>query len=230
MSVAVIIPAGGSGTRFGGELPKQFLSLRSTPVLVRTVSLFASHPAVQAIVVAVNAEMRTMAEELLEDFFPRRCIVCDGGSERQYSIENALQHPALAPAEVVLVHDAVRPFASSALVDALISEARVHGAAVPGLVPADTMKQVSDEGFVLRTIPRNDLRIIQTPQAFTIQVLRDAYAKARRNNLLGTDDASIVEAAGHAVKVIPGEEDNFKITTKSDWERAQRVIDARMKD
>jgi 2-C-methyl-D-erythritol 4-phosphate cytidylyltransferase len=174
--------------------------------------------------------MRTMAEDLLEDFFPRRCIVCDGGSERQYSIENALQHPALAPAEVVLVHDAVRPFASSALVDALISEARVHGAAVPGLVPADTMKQVSNEGFVLRTIPRNDLRIIQTPQAFTIQVLRDAYAKARRNNLLGTDDASIVEAAGYAVKVIPGEEDNFKITTKSDWERAERVIDARMKD
>ncbi|MFM8569052.1 MAG: 2-C-methyl-D-erythritol 4-phosphate cytidylyltransferase [Candidatus Kapaibacterium sp.] len=228
MSVAVIIPAGGRGTRFGGELPKQFLSLRSTPILVRTVSLFAAHHAVQTIVVAVSDEMRPVAETLLEDFFPRRCILCDGGSERQYSIENALNHPAVASAEIVLVHDAVRPFASPALIDALIGEARACGAAVPGLEPPDTMKQVSNGGFVLRTIPRHELRIIQTPQAFTAAVLRDAYAKARRNNLLGTDDASIVEAARHVVRVIPGEEDNFKITTNSDWQRAEQLVDMRM--
>lgn len=227
MSVAVIIPAAGSGTRFGGTMPKQYLPLRAMPVIARTIGVFAHIPEISAIVVAVNDVMSDYASQLIEDFYPRRVILTAGGSERQESIYKALQHPALEHADIVLVHDAVRPFVSTRLVRAVIDAATEHGAAVPALTPKETIKQLTREGFVEQTYNRAMLGSVQTPQGFQRQLLLDAYREAMLDKFTGTDDASLVEYIGYPVKVVPGEEDNIKITTQRDFQVAELILGER---
>ncbi len=198
------------------------------PIIVRTISIFTQVAEVGPIVVAVHADMLRHATELIDDFHPRRVIVTTGGAERQESIELALKHPALAESEIVLVHDAVRPFTTSSLVRGLIENAREFGAAIPGLEPKETIKQVDRNGFVQQTYKRSSLISVQTPQAFRRELLIEAYEAARMDNISVTDDASVVEYAGYPVKVIPGEEDNIKITTPRDWELAEKIAAQRI--
>lgn len=217
---AVLVPAGGVGARLGRATPKQFLDLGGVPILVATVRHFARHPEVRAIVVAVPEAHVGRARRLLSPLLGHRPLsVVPGGPTRQASVERAL-HEVASDIEIVVVHDAVRPFVSRALIDAVLAAARAHGAAICARPIAETVKRVSGE-FVVATEDRSGLWAVQTPQAFRAALLREAHEKAARDGVLGTDDAMLVERLGHRVRVVPGHEDNIKITTPADLRLAR---------
>jgi 2-C-methyl-D-erythritol 4-phosphate cytidylyltransferase len=214
-SLAVLVPAGGIGTRLGRRTPKQFLSLGGATILARTLSHFRRHPDVRAVVVAAPAEHLARTRRLVG----RAAEVVAGGATRQESVWLALQ-AAPADVEIVLVHDAVRPFIDRRLIDAVVASAAAHGAAICALPIAETIKRVRD-GVVETTLERSGLWAVQTPQAFRSALLREAHDKARRDGVTGTDDAMLVERLGHPVRVVPGLAGNVKITTPDDLRRAR---------
>ena len=213
--VAVLVPAGGLGTRLGSRTPKQFLALGREPILAATLRHFRRHPRVGAIVVAAPAAHVGRARRILGRGGAPLTVV-EGGATRQESVWLALQ-AAPASADVLLVHDAVRPFLTRALIDAAARD----GAAICGLPIAETVKRVGD-GLVQATLDREGLWSVQTPQAFRAAVLREAHDKARRDGFVGTDEAMLVERLGHPVRVVPGLVENVKITTADDLGRARR--------
>ena len=144
-----------------------------------------------------------------------------GGAERQESIAHALASSSVSNADIILVHDAVRPFCSAELVCRIIAAAAENGAASPAIMPKETRQRVGEGDIMAETLDRSALRAAQTPQGFRAEVLQTAYAAA--GNLLGTDDASLAEAAGFPVAIIPGEERNIKITTQFDWNIAELI-------
>ena len=220
---AVLVPAGGVGARLGRAMPKQFLALGGVPVLVATVRHFVRHPAVRAIVVAAPEAHVSRARRLLGPLGRRRPLaVVAGGPTRQASVGLALQ-AVPAEVELVMVHDAVRPFITRGLVDAVLAAARAHGAAICALPIAETVKRVSGE-FVVATENRAGLWAVQTPQAYRAALLREAHEKAHRDGFVGTDDAMLVERLGHQVCVVQGRETNVKITTPADLRRARAWV------
>jgi 2-C-methyl-D-erythritol 4-phosphate cytidylyltransferase len=219
----VIIPAAGSGTRFGGAVPKQFQDLDGIPILVRSVRQALAHPFVSRVLVAVNASMIEHASALFANALDRVLII-EGGSERQHSIAQCINHPATEGASLLFVHDAVRPFADSDLYSRVGEAALLHGAAIPVVGVADTVKEVDSSGFVMQTLQRSHLRAIQTPQAFRPDTLRQAYAYAAAHGVVGTDDASLVEAFGATVATVNGDHRNIKITTPLDLIIAHHLV------
>jgi 2-C-methyl-D-erythritol 4-phosphate cytidylyltransferase len=220
--VAVVIPAGGAGVRFGGRTPKQFRRLGAVPILVATVRHFARHPAVGAVVVATPAAYVVRARRWLTAAMPRaRITVVAGGATRQESIWCALQ-AVPAEAAVILVHDAVRPLITRALIDRVVGAAREVGAAVCALPIAETIKRVEGDR-VDTTVERVGLWAVQTPQGFRASLLREAHDKARRDAVTGTDDSMLVERLGHPVKVVLGLPGNMKITTPDDLRRLRAL-------
>lgn len=217
--VAVLVPAGGIGARLGRRTPKQFLPLGRETILAATLRHFRRHPRVGAIVVAAPAAHVERTRRILGGPGAPLTVVA-GGATRQESVWLALQ-AAPAAARTLLVHDAVRPFLTRALIDALIAAAERDGAAVCALPVAETVKRVRD-GLVEVTIDREGLWAVQTPQAFRAEVLREAHDKARRDGFVGTDEAMLVERLGHPVRVVPGLAENVKITTADDLRRARR--------
>ena len=218
--IVALIPAGGVGARLGSRTPKQFLALGGGPILATTVRHFARHPAVGAIVIAAPAAHLDRARRTIRDRAWRaRVTVVAGGDTRQESVWLALQ-AAPTETDIVLVHDAVRPFITRALIDAVVEAARDGGAAICALPVAETVKRVRD-GRVEATVDRTDLWTVQTPQAFRVDLLREAHEKARRDGVVGTDDAALVERLGHPVTVVRGLEGNLKITTPADLRRAR---------
>lgn len=220
--VAAVIPAGGLGARFGGRTPKQFLRLRATPILAGTVSRFAAHPAVAAVVVAAPGAFVARARRILARLARRVDLtVVEGGQTRQESVWLALR---MVPdsAEVIVVHDGVRPMVTRGLIDAVVAAATEAGAAICGLPITETVKRVRGE-FVEATLDRSELWTVQTPQAFRAALLREAHEKARRDGVVGTDDAMLVERLGHPVRVIRGLSENVKITTPEDLRRARAL-------
>jgi 2-C-methyl-D-erythritol 4-phosphate cytidylyltransferase len=218
-SVSVLVPAGGIGARLGGRTPKQFLRLGDVPILALTLRHFTRHPAVSGIVVAAPAAHADRTRRLVGRAGRRPVTVVTGGPTRQESVWLALQ--AAPAAEVVLVHDAVRPFIDRRLIDAVVAAAAEHGAAICALPIAETVKRVRDE-VVETTLDRAGLWSVQTPQAFRPDLLREAHDKARRDGVVGTDDAMLVERLGHPVRVVAGLAGNVKITTPEDLRRARR--------
>jgi 2-C-methyl-D-erythritol 4-phosphate cytidylyltransferase len=218
-SVAVLVPAGGLGTRLGRRTPKQFLSLGGVTILNRTLTHFRRHPHVRAVVVAAPAEHVARTRGLVRRGGGRPVEVVAGGATRQESVWCALQ-AAPGDVEIVLVHDAVRPFIDRRLIDAVVAAAAAHGAAICALPIAETIKRVRDE-VVEATLDRAALWAVQTPQGFRTALLREAHDKARRDGVVGTDDAMLVERLGHAVRVVPGLAGNVKITTPEDLRRAR---------
>jgi 2-C-methyl-D-erythritol 4-phosphate cytidylyltransferase len=217
--VVVLVPAGGVGVRLGRRIPKQFLALGREPILAATVRHFRSHPRVAAVVVAAPAAHVDRARRALGRG-PATLTVVEGGPTRQESVWLALQ-AAPPSARVIVVHDAVRPFLTRALIDALLAAAERDGAAICALPIAETVKRVRD-GLVEGTVDREGLWAVQTPQAFRTAVLREAHDKARRDGFVGTDEAMLVERLGHPVRVVPGLPENVKITTLDDLRRARR--------
>jgi len=218
--VCALVPAGGVGARVGRRTPKQFLALGGGSILATTVGHLARHPEIGTIVVAAPAAHFERARRTVRDLARHAEItLVAGGATRQESVWLALQ-AAPADAAIVLVHDAVRPFITRGLVDAVIAAARDGGAAICALPVTETVKRVRD-GRVETTVDRADLWTVQTPQAFRVDLLREAHEKARRDGVVGTDDAALVERLGHPVAVVPGLQGNIKITTPEDLRRAR---------
>jgi len=228
MKVSVILPAAGLGTRMGreksGTSRKQFMLLEGAPVLVHTIRKFASCAMVAEIVVALRPEEMTWASEMLRHEHPSRPVrLVEGGDSRQQSVANALA--SLAPdTELVAVHDAVRPFIEPATIEAVVREAAATGAAIVGIVPVDTVKQVHRHK-IRATIPRDRLVLAQTPQVFRYDLLKEAFARASEDGFGGTDEASLVERLETVdVSVVPGSDRNIKITKPSDMDLARLFL------
>jgi len=221
VTVAIIV-AGGAGRRMGPGVPKQFLPLAGRSLLDRTLSATAAAACVDAIVLALPAGTPPEARETYRSL-PKVMAVVDGGAERQDSVRNALD-AVPGEADVVLVHDAVRPFATPALFDRCASLAREHGAAVPVIPMRDTVKSWDRAAGTLVTRDRSEFLRAQTPQGFRAGILREAYGRAAREGKEGTDDAALVEAAGYPVVAVPGEEGNIKVTLPEDLRMAAGLL------
>jgi 2-C-methyl-D-erythritol 4-phosphate cytidylyltransferase / 2-C-methyl-D-erythritol 2,4-cyclodiphosphate synthase len=216
MHVATIIAAGGAGTRLGSGTPKQFLPIGADTILERSVDAFVSHPRVNEVVLVLpssRVDGRSAVSKLR---------VVAGGPRRQDSVANGFD--AVSPrADVVLVHDAARPFVTADVISRAIDAAAEHGAAIAALPVTDTVKQVTmEEGrrVIAGTIPRESIYLAQTPQAFRRNVLAKAVALGR-SGADATDEAALAELAGHPVHIVEGDAENVKITTPADLQRAR---------
>jgi 2-C-methyl-D-erythritol 4-phosphate cytidylyltransferase/2-C-methyl-D-erythritol 2,4-cyclodiphosphate synthase len=216
MYVTAIIAAGGRGVRLGAAQPKQLLSIGGRPVLERSVQAFLTHASVDDLVVALPAELAERPPAYLTGTAKPLRIV-PGGPRRQDSVAAAFR-AVPDRTEVVVVHDAARPFASGELIARTIAAAVESGAAVAALAARDTVKEVV-ETFVRATLDRRRIYLAQTPQAFRRQVLRDALAVASD----ATDEASLAAHAGHPVRIVEGEATNIKITTPEDLVVAEAI-------
>ncbi len=228
--VGVVIPAGGRGTRFGTDIPKQYLELRGIPILVRTVQTALMVDGLCSLVLAVQCEEIDIVHGLLRTngCSDSRIHITEGGAERHLSVARGLAHPSLDEADVVLIHDAVRPLASIALYNTVAQAARTHGAAIPVIAVTDTLKRVDDLSVIIETVDRSSMRRAQTPQGFTRDQIRAIYASAIERGIGATDCSSLCEQAGIAVHAVSGEEHNIKITTPFDRALASLLLDTKL--
>lgn len=238
MHVTAIIAAGGRGQRFGAAQPKQLISVGGRPILERSVDAFASHPSVDSLVVALPqmlvdhppAYLRSANPSGLRDretvtLRGKRCTIVVGGERRQDSVLRAFQ--AAGDADVIVIHDAARPFASADLIARTIAAAIESGAAVAAVQSRDTVKlarrESHDARLIAETLPRQSIYLAQTPQAFQRDVLRRALEVGGREGVVATDEASLVELAGLPVRLVDGEASNIKITTPDDLLMAEAI-------
>ena len=205
-------------------LPKQFLELAGEPILVRTLAQVLGVDGLVQIVIALPGAHIPMAKSLLESRswrFPVDCV--RGGSNRQESVRRALAH-ARSDADLILVHDAVRPLCDPGLMNRVLDAARTTGAAVPVIPATETIQRVSRRGRILSTPPREELYAVQTPQCFRARILESSLDRARAAGFQGTDESSIVRWAGHPVTAVPGAENNIKITHPADLKLAELML------
>jgi 2-C-methyl-D-erythritol 4-phosphate cytidylyltransferase len=231
MKVIVIIPAAGLGTRMSpasGVLKsksKQFFELRGTPILVHTLRKFAHCGAVSEIFVALRSnEAATFNQMIANENFNKPLHVVEGGEHRQNSVANALAAIEAADDDIVLIHDAVRPFVDQETIVHVIEAVKKYEAAIAGVPAVDTVKQVdrtADGAVVLATVPRERMVLAQTPQGFRFGLLKKAFEEATADGFMGTDEASLIERSGGPVHVVMGSPRNMKITTPADLELAE---------
>ena len=233
MSVFVILPAAGIGTRMasaptpdGKPAPKQYLHLAGLPILIHALRAFLAVPHIDGIYVAVRAaEADRVADLITEHSLGTRVHVVTGGDTRQHSVANALAAlPSTSPDDIVLVHDAVRPLIDAATITHVIDTIATHGAAIVGTPAVDTIKQVertAHGALITSTIPRERVVHAQTPQGAKVPLMRRAFAEAAADEFLGTDESSLLERAGIPVLVVPGHPRNFKVTQPGDLEIAE---------
>jgi 2-C-methyl-D-erythritol 4-phosphate cytidylyltransferase len=217
---------GGSGEGSGGAVgPKQYRMIAGVRMLLRAIRPFASHPRVGPIVVVLPEADAAAPPAWLASLVSERLVLVAGGEERQHSVANGLA--ALPPppeAAVVLVHDAARPFADRELIDRVIAVADLGVCAVPGFPLSDTVKETDAAGLVVRTVARDRLVAVQTPQAFPRHLLDTAHQRARAEaGLPATDDALLCERMGQPVRVVAGSERNIKVTSREDFARAEAI-------
>jgi len=214
--VSAIIAAGGRGARFGGTQPKQLQPLAGVPILKRTVDVFLNGYAFDEVVVALPSDLVANPPAYLDDV-----IVVEGGERRQDSVANAVR--AVAPSsQVIVIHDAARPLVTPAVIERTIAAAIKHGAAIAALPARDTVKRGDASRVIRGTLPRDEIFLAQTPQAFRVGVLRDALAIASTATD-ATDEAMLAEAAGHHVHLVEGDPRNLKITTPDDLMLAEAL-------
>jgi len=218
--VSAIIAAGGRGARFGADRPKQLLSVGGRPILQRSVEAFLTNDRVHDIVVALPQELVVAPPTYLTH---ARVEMVVGGERRQDSVSSAFARVA-ARADVVVVHDAARPFVSAALIARTVDAAAEFGAAIAALPARDTVKRADRDRIVVGTLPRHEVYLAQTPQAFRTSVLRDALALATGAD--ATDEAVLAEQAGYAVHLVDGDPRNLKITTPDDLAMAEALLGA----
>lgn len=220
--VYAVIGAAGVGRRMSAVVPKQYLRIKGRTILEATVEKFASSPVVDGIVVAAAGEYEAYCRRLFAVLIEEgKLELVEGGQQRQDSIGRAIAHLASRGAKedsLLLIHDGVRPFVSQELIRSVAEAALEHGAAVPAVLPKDTIRH-QDEG----TLDRSKLYCVQTPQGFRFGLIRSAFDRAAAEGFLGTDDAGLAERAGNRVVLVPGEPANIKITTPEDLPLESRI-------
>ena len=219
-----IFPAAGQSRRMKSSKNKNFLELAGQPILIHTLLKFSQSEQIDNLIIAAAVDEVTIIEDMLskiEGLKPFQVVI--GGSERQYSIANALK---VVPdnCDVVLVHDAARPLISIKIIDEVIEIAKIYGGAVAAVPEKNTIKVIDSENFVVDTPPRAQLVSIQTPQGFRREIIMKAYEQAERDGFLGTDDSSLVERLGYKVKIVQSDYKNIKITTPEDILIAEALL------
>ncbi len=209
----------------GEKISKQYLPLGGEPILVHTLLAFEACPSVEEIILAVRKEEIDYCQLAVVKKFGLRKIkeIVAGGERRQDSVHNALKKVS-KDCQIILVHDSVRPFITGEVIRRTIEGAKVHKAVVTAIPVSDTIKEEDERGFVKKTLDRDRLWSVQTPQGFESALLREAYSRAYGDNFYGTDDACLVERMGHPVKVIEGSHENIKITTPEDLIIAEALL------
>jgi 2-C-methyl-D-erythritol 4-phosphate cytidylyltransferase len=226
--VVALVPAAGRGLRMGGSVPKQFLSIGGEPLIVQSLRVLQAASAIDQIVLAVpSADIEYCEREIVARHrFTKVTRVVAGGAERQDSVRCALaQIPSNT--EIVLIHDAVRPFVTQRMVEEVVAAARKEGAAIIALPMRDTVKQVRKDGMIERTVDRSPLWLAQTPQAFRRDWIETAHRKGQIEGVQATDDSFLVEWLGHSVAVVEGSGENIKVTRPEDMVIGEAILAAR---
>jgi 2-C-methyl-D-erythritol 4-phosphate cytidylyltransferase len=226
---AVIVLAGGKGTRMGADTPKQYMEIIGKPILAHTLSRFQESDIVDEIILVVPSTDIGYCEAEIKNRYSLSKIsniVC-GGSDRQESAYNGLKAVTNTDS-VIMVHDGVRPFTDCELIKNVYEAACTLGAVIPAVKITDTIKVSPDGHRVSKTIDRENLMAVQTPQAFHYEILQNAYIKAARDGYKGTDDASLAEYAGYDVYLVKGDKKNIKITTADDFLYAGYIFGEKM--
>ena len=223
MSVCAVVPAGGTGTRMGGIVPKQFLELDGKPILYYTLKTLQDCGIISELILVVPEKEYDNAciDWLGKPEIVTKVVV--GGEKRQDSVYNGFCE--LSPqTEIVLVHDGVRPFLSHQMIKESVDAAREYGAAITAIPVNDTIKRVDDSGLVSQTVDRDGLWRVQTPQVFRYELLQEAFKKANSEKFYGTDEGTLIEHLGKPVKVVEGSEQNIKITRPEDLRLSEIFI------
>ncbi|MBN1632641.1 MAG: 2-C-methyl-D-erythritol 4-phosphate cytidylyltransferase [Ignavibacteria bacterium] len=218
MRFHLIIPSSGTGMRFGSRLPKQYFKIGGNEIIAFTISKFINIKEITSIYISARQEQFRRIEKLIirNNFNKKEIFLTEGGETRQHSVFNALNLMEYNNNEYVMVHDAVRPYVTTSLIRKCMKEAVQYNCAVPCVSACDTVKISGKNLFITETIPRENIFLAQTPQIFRLDILKKSYNNAFRKAFRGTDDSSVVEFAGYKVKIVKGEKENIKITSKSD--------------
>lgn len=229
--VVAIVPAAGRGLRMGGSVPKQYLSIGGDPLIVQSLRILQAAPVVSQIILAVpSADIEYCQHEIvLRHRFTKVTKVVAGGAERQDSVRHALaQVPS--DTDIVLIHDAVRPFVTLRMIEEVVAASWKEGAAIIALPMRDTVKQVRTDGMIERTVDRTSLWLAQTPQAFRRDWIETAHRNAHAEGVRATDDAFLVEWLGYSVAVVEGSGENIKVTRPEDLVIGEAILVSRMKE
>jgi len=224
--VLAIIPAAGSGTRIGGEIKKQFLPLKGKPIIVHTLQQFEHCPEIDEVTMAIpESALSDMEAVVVRYRLHKVSKIIIGGNKRQDSVGNVLERLTLKDTDVVLVHDAVRPFIETKRITHLVRVCKEHDTAVLAVQPKDTIRRSTGGGFFDKTLDRTSLWLVQTPQAFRAKILVKAFEKAKKDKFYSTDEAALVERLGVKVRIVEGNYDNIKITTPEDLDMGALILD-----
>jgi 2-C-methyl-D-erythritol 4-phosphate cytidylyltransferase len=229
--VVALVPAAGRGLRMGGSVPKQYLSIGGEPLIVQSLRILQAAPVVGQIILAVpSGDIEYCQHEIvLRHRFTKVTKVVAGGAERQDSVRHAL---AQVPSEtdIVLIHDAVRPFVTQRMIEEVVAASWKEGAAIIALPMRDTVKQVRTDRMIERTVDRTPLWLAQTPQAFRRDWIETAHRNAHAEGVRATDDAFLVEWLGYSVAVVEGSGENIKVTRPEDLVIGEAILASRMKE
>ena len=223
--VSAVIVAAGKGIRMKDSVQKQYLPLAGRPVLSHTLAVFDGCNLISKIFLVVSQKDFDYCRNNILRMLKKEIKLVAGGKERQDSVYNGL----IAVGEnngIVIIHDGVRPFANKEMIESCVRGAIKHGACIIGVPVQDTLKRISRSGDIEKTIERNNIWLAQTPQAFQYEILRKAHENARLKGHAGTDDAFLVEQMGTPVKIIKGNKNNIKITTREDLRLAEAILQA----
>jgi 2-C-methyl-D-erythritol 4-phosphate cytidylyltransferase len=230
--IVAILPAAGLGTRMGTDTPKQFLELGGVPIVILSLRRIAACPLITEIIVATRADgVAHLQERIAGEKLAQPVRVIRGGDTRQESVAEALQYVS-DDTELILVHDAVRPFVALEQIVRVIDEARRCHAAILGVPAMDTVKEVKrgslpeDVALITATVPRERVVLAQTPQVFSAKLLKEAFARAQADGVNASDEAGLIERLGHSVHVVLGSERNIKITRPADMDLARFYLES----
>ena len=226
--VVALVPAAGRGHRMGSNTPKQFLTLGGLPLLAHSLRVLETSDIISAIVLAApQVDLDYCRRDIVDQYGLKKVRqIVAGGAERQDSVRLGLAAVG-DDADIVLVHDAVRPFLTPTMIAQVVEAAAKHGAAIVAIPMRDTVKRAGADGLIEETVDRKPLWLAQTPQAFKRALLEEAHAKALQNGFRATDDAQLVERLGHRVAIVEGSTDNIKVTRPEDLAMGESILASR---
>ncbi|MEW6607014.1 MAG: 2-C-methyl-D-erythritol 4-phosphate cytidylyltransferase [bacterium] len=225
MKICAILVAAGKGERMSSQIPKSFIMINNHPLIYYPLKILSESISIDYIILVVpQDDIAYTQREIVEKYrFIKVNEVIPGGEQRQDSVYNGLRK-VLPETELVLIHDGARPFITQRLIDETIAEARQTGGAIPGVTPVDTIKSINGGEWIEETWDRDSLVMIQTPQVFKYDLIRDAYEKAYQDNFYATDDALLIRRLGGKVKWVKGDYENIKITVPQDILVAKAIL------